>query len=240
MILQNKNVLITGASGGLGRSLAFSYQRMGCNLILTGRKLEVLQTLHSDLSKVNSLTTVTHIKCDLGDESSVYRLIKDVKDRLGRVDVLVNCAGVFPIDTIHDMSIEAYSKCIRVNLTVPFILSKEFSREMIEAGWGRIVNIASSSAYGGSPKTSAYCASKHGLLGLSRSLHKELKDQGVRVLCVSPGSIKTEMGKEVEKLGQRFDTFMDPDEVADYIVYNTALNKDMISEEIKLNRIFVQ
>ena len=111
---------------------------------------------------------------------------------------------------------------------------------MIKNKWGRIINIASSSAYGGSPMTSVYCASKHALLGFSRSLYKELKGDNVRVICVSPGSIKTEMGRKVEELGQDFDTFMEPDELAEYIVYSSSLDGNMISEEIRLNRVFIQ
>ena len=111
---------------------------------------------------------------------------------------------------------------------------------MKERQWGRIINVASSSAYGAAPKTSAYSAAKHGLLGLSRALHNELKNQGVRVICVSPGSIQTPMGREVEKLGQRYDTFLDPAEIAEYIFYNASLDGEMIAEEIRLNRINIQ
>ena len=141
---------------------------------------------------------------------------------------------------ISDMSMEEYEQCINVNVTAPFILIKELSKSMIEKSWGRIINIASSSAYAGGATTSAYCASKHALLGLSRSLHKELKEHNIRVICVSPGSIKTEMGRKVEKLGQDFDTFMEPKEVAEYVVFNSSFDGNLVSEELRLNRMFVQ
>ena len=213
MTLQNKKVLVTGASRGLGKSLAKSYEEAGADVIKLTRK-----------------------DCDLSKPDEIYSFVKNV----GTVDVLVNCAGIFHAENFHDMSLEQYNECIQINLTAPFILSQELSRGMIDRGWGRIVNVCSSSAYGGSPKTSVYCASKHGLLGLSRALFSELKNKGVRVISVSPGTIKTDMGKEVERLGQLYDTFMEPDEVADYIVYNTSLDGNMISEEIRLNRMFIQ
>tara|TARA_R110002020_G_scaffold103752_23_gene243226 strand:- start:8274 stop:8915 length:642 start_codon:yes stop_codon:yes gene_type:complete len=213
MTLQNKKVLITGAGRGLGKSLVKSYEKAGADVIGLTRK-----------------------DCDLSKPAEIYSFVQGV----GAVDVLVNCAGIFHAEDFHDMSLEQYNECIQINLTAPFILSQELSKGMIDRGWGRIVNICSSSAYGGSAKTSVYCASKHALLGLSRSLFCELKTKGVRVICVSPGTIKTDMGKEVEKLGQLYDTFMEPDEVADYIVYNTALDGNMISEEIRLNRMFIQ
>lgn len=213
MILQNKNVLITGSNRGLGKSLVASFQKSGA---------EVIEVTRSD--------------CDLTKLDEIYAFIKT----LDRVDILVNSAGVFPVNNLHDITLDQYQECIQVNLTAPFILSQELSKGMCERGWGRIINIASSSAYGGGPKTSIYCASKHGILGLSRALHPELKKYGVRVICVSPGTIKTDMGREVENLGQLYDTFMDPEEVSDYIVYNTGLDGCMINEEIRLNRLFVQ
>lgn len=213
MTLQNRRVLISGASRGLGKSLVSAYKDVGAEVI-----------------------ELTRRECDLNNSADIYSFVESV----GEVDVLVNCAGVFPINKLSDITPEEYNECIQVNLTAPFILTQEFSLGMVKRGWGRIINIASSSAYGGGPKTSIYCASKHALLGLSRSLHAELKPHGVRVICVSPGTIKTDMGREVEKLGQIYDTFMDPDEVARYIVYNTELDDNMVSEEIRLNRMFIQ
>ena len=147
---------------------------------------------------------------------------------------------MFPLGSLQETSFEEYQQCIQINLTAPFILSKELSKGMMDRGWGRIINIGSSSAYAGSSKTSVYCASKHALLGLSRALFNELKDYGVRVICISPGSIKTDMGKEVENLGQDFSTFIEPEELADYIVYTTCLDGNMIAEEVRLNRMFIQ
>jgi NAD(P)-dependent dehydrogenase (short-subunit alcohol dehydrogenase family) len=213
MTLQNRRVLISGASRGLGKSLVSAYKDVGAEVI-----------------------ELTRRECDLNNSADIYSFVESV----GEVDVLVNCAGVFPINKLSDITPEEYNECIQVNLTAPFILTQKFSLGMVKRGWGRIINIASSSAYGGGPKTSIYCASKHALLGLSRSLHAELKPHGVRVICVSPGTIKTDMGREVEKLGQIYDTFMDPDEVARYIVYNTELDDNMVSEEIRLNRMFIQ
>ena len=156
------------------------------------------------------------------------------------VDILVNCAGVFPVKGISEVSLEEYDECMNINVRAPFLLIRELSKNMVKNNWGRIINIASSSAYGGSPLTSIYCASKHALLGLSRSLYKELKGNNVRVICVSPGSIKTDMGKKVEALGQTYDTFMEPEEVAKYVVYNSSWDGNMVSEEVRLNRVTVQ
>ena len=236
-----KNVLITGAYGGLGQALAKTYLLAGYNVVLLGRDWEKLTKLTSSLSAINKPNcTIEGYFCDLNDVASIMSTVQDIKEDFKKIDILINCAGIFPIKAIKDMTIEEYNRCMQVNVAAPFLLIKELSKEMVKNKWGRIINIASSSAYGGSPNTSIYCASKHALLGLSRSLYKELKGDGVRVFCVSPGSIQTEMGKEVEKLGQVYNTFMTPEEVADYILLATSYDGKMISEEIRLNRVFVQ
>lgn len=241
MILKGKNVLITGATGGLGSSLAAAYYEKGCNLILTARDKNKLNNLKNQLEASSKLSgTVVIDKCDFQNVNSVKEFSKRIKNSVGRIDVLVNCAGIFTINTIDEVKIEDYQKCIDINLTAPIILIQEFIEEMKKNSWGRIINIASSSAYGAAPNTSVYSATKHALLGLSRSLYKELKPHGIRVICVSPGTIKTSMGKEVTKLGQDYDTFMDAEEVSRYIVFNTELNNHMISEEIRLNRVYTQ
>ena len=234
-ILRGKSVLVTGATRGLGRSIAFEYAKNGCDLLLVGRRQEDLSKLENDILNLHEGIKVNTCLCDLASVNDVISAVRGAK-----VDILVNCAGVFPVSSIQETTDAAYQECMMVNVTAPFLLIKELVPSMIENNWGRIINIASSSAYGGAPKTSVYCASKHALLGLSRSLHKELKEYNIRTICISPGSIKTEMGQEVVKLGQDFETFMDPQEVAEYIVYNSAFNGHMISEEVRLNRMFVQ
>tara|TARA_R110000824_G_scaffold347711_1_gene534450 strand:- start:4210 stop:4932 length:723 start_codon:yes stop_codon:yes gene_type:complete len=240
MILQNKNVLVTGATGGLGTALAKAYLKKGCNLFLTGRSNNKLQLLCNDLQLDNVDAKIMFSACDLRDYDDIMWFTRKVKQSFNQIDILVNCAGIFQIKNLQEINIQEYNECMHVNLTAPVILIKEFSKEMIKNQWGRIINIASSSAYGASPGTSVYSASKHALLGLSRSLYKEFKNFGVRVICVSPGTIKTPMGAEVTKLGQDYDTFMDADEVAEYVVYNTAFDGNLISEEIRLNRVYVQ
>jgi len=241
MILKNKNVLITGASGGLGSALAKEYFKKGCNLFLTGYTLEKLSDLCEELQQNNFFDAVIKCRvCNFNDSDDILNFIKHVKEEFVQIDIIINCAGVFPIKSIEEMDINQYRECIEVNLTAPFILIKEFSKEMIKNKWGRIINIASSSAYSGATLTSAYCASKHALLGLSRALHKELKCHNVRVFCVSPGSIQTPMGEKTVALGQSYETFMKPEEVAEYVAFATAFDGHMISEEIRLNRIIAQ
>ena len=233
---RGKYALVTGASSGLGRALVMEYASNGCNIIMVGRNLDKLTNLKKQIDSIYPGDHWIQV-CDLSSTDNIANMLDS---DFPSVDILVNAAGVFPISKISDMSMEEYEQCININVTAPFVLIKELSKSMIDKSWGRIINIASSSAYAGGATTSAYCASKHALLGLSRSLHKELKEHNIRVICVSPGSIKTEMGKKVEKLGQDFDTFLEPKEVAEYVVFNSSFDGNLVSEELRLNRMFVQ
>ena len=241
MIRPIKNVLVTGAYGGLGEALVRYYLAKNNNVCLLGRDSSRLRDLAISLQNNNEHNNKIYFEsCDLSDTASIQPAACRIKENFGNIDILINCAGTFPINELQNTSLSEFQDCVNVNLIAPFVLTREFSKEMKSNNWGRIINIASSSAYGAGPKTSAYCASKHALLGFSRSLFKELKPDNIRVFCVSPGSIQTEMGRDVEKLGQDYDTFMTPDEVAEYVYCVTSFDGHMISEEIKLNRLFVQ
>ena len=230
MTQSKKTVLITGAYGGLGKALAKVYHDHGFSLCLLGRDKNKLKAL-------SKMSTNLH-SCDFSDNLDIIETCEEIKKNYEKIDIIINCAAVFPISSLTDMSIKDFEKCMQINVTAPFLLTKQLLHKMKKGS--KIINIASSSAYGGSPNTSAYCASKHALLGLSRSWFKELKSEDIRVFCVSPGSIQTKMGKEVEKLGQLYNTFMTPQEVAEYIFFATSFEGSMVSEEIKLNRMVVQ
>ena len=237
-ILCGKNCLITGATGGLGKEIAKEFAKNGCNLFLTGRNNDKLNSLKNELE--NDQIKIDFEDADLSDDGEIQKLIEKVKNTFVNIDILVNCAGVFPVKLLSDSTIEDFEKCFGVNVKAAFVLCKEFSQGMISKKWGRIINIASSGAYNGRSKTVIYRASKHALLGLSRSLHSELKEYNVRTFCVSPGPIKTSMGHDIvknENPDERFDSFMNPNEIAEFIVYLVSFDNEMVSEEIRLSRI---
>ena len=234
-ILHGKNCLITGATGGLGKEIAKEFAKNDCNLFLTGRNNEKLNTIKNELGNSKNKIKIDFEDADLSDVDEIQKLIEKVKSTFANIDVLVNCAGVFPVKLLSDSTVEDFENCFSVNVKAAFVLCKEFSQGMISKKWGRIVNIASSSAYTGFKNTSIYCSSKHALLGLSRSLHSELKEYNVRTFCVSPGSIKTPMGKSVT--GQNYETFLNPSDIAELIVHLVSFDNEMISQEIQLSRM---
>ena len=142
------------------------------------------------------------------------------------------------MEPLGQASVEVFDRCFAVNVRAPYCLCQAFAPEMADRRWGRIINIGSSSAYAGFKNTAIYCASKHALLGLTRSLHDELRHRNVRCFCISPGSIKTEMGRSVT--GQDLETFLDPQEIAEFVVHVASYDGSMITDEIRLNRMVIR
>lgn len=238
-MLENKNVFITGASGGLGAYIAKEFARYGCNLYLTGREEKRLIEAIDRLRSLMQVDKKVYFKTgDLQNDNDIYDLIRDAKSKFKNIDILINCAGVFIVNPIGKTDDQSFDNCFNVNVKAPFIFCREFITDMARNKWGRIINIGSSSSYSGFKETSAYCASKHALLGLTRSLHDEYKQDNVRAFCFSPGSIKTEMGRKVKN--QDFETFIDPQEIARYIAFSISFDGEMVSDEVRLNRVNVQ
>jgi short-subunit dehydrogenase len=235
--LQGKHCLVTGSTGGLGREIAIAMNRAGCKVFITGRNRGKLDELSTQMSSINGRSPFG-FAADLMKPAEVESLVTAVRKEFGTIDILVNCAGIFPMHPFLETDNETLDACMRLNIITPFILIRAFVGDMIKAGWGRIINIASSSAYAGFSNTTAYCASKHAILGLSRALHDEMRHTGVRVFCFSPGSTRTEMSRV--SVDQDSSTFLDPAEIAEFIIDAVSFNGTMITEEIRLNRIVMR
>ena len=233
--LKNKNCLITGATGGLGTALSIEFAKNNCNLFLTSRNNHNLKILKSQLQTQNKTITVKTFSADLSNLSEINNLIKEIRKSYTTIDVLINCAGILPLKFIQDSTVEDFDECFNINVRAPIILTKEFSKDMTDQRWGRIVNIASSAAYNGLEKTIIYRATKHALLGFSKAVHKELRDYNVRTFCISPGPIKTKMGEILEN--ENYQTFINPSDIADFITNLISYDTEMFSEEIRLGRI---
>ncbi len=230
--LENKKCLITGATGGIGKEISKLLIDNGCDVFITGRNKNKLEKLQEEL---NSKNKIGFESGDLTKKEDIQRIIKKIRTSFGEIDILINCAGIFFIEPLSTSKIEDFENCLKISVIAPFIFSKEFSQEMIRKKWGRIINIGSSSSYSGFKNGSIYCSSKHSILGLSRALHQELKENNVRVLCISPGSTQTDMGKL--STDQDFSTFLKPKEVAEYIIFAMKFDNELIIDESRLNRI---
>ena len=239
LIEKNKNCLITGASGGLGREISKLLVNQSCNLFLTSTNEAKLSNLKKELELINSNNVkLSYCAGDISKVNDISEIIKNVRNEFVHIDILINCAGVFLIKSLEDSMYEDLENCFSINVRAPFLLSKEFSNDMIKNRWGRIINIGSSSSYQGFLNGSIYVASKFAILGISRTLHDELKEYGVRTCCISPSSIKTEMSKLSKD--QDYSTFLDPKEVAEFVIFQTMFDDEMVVEESRLNRMFIR
>jgi 3-oxoacyl-[acyl-carrier protein] reductase len=219
--LTGKGALVTGASGGIGGAIAKALHAQGANVALSGTNAERLEALASELG-----SRVFVLPCDLRDRPAVAQLPETAEKTLGQVDILVNNAGITHDNLFMRMKDEEWDDVIAVNLTSVFVLTRGILRGMMRRRYGRIVNIASISGVLGNPGQGNYAASKAGLVGMTKSLGREVASRGITANCVSPGFIKTPMTdaltpKQLEAIAAAIptQTFGKPDDVAAAVVF---------------------
>jgi NAD(P)-dependent dehydrogenase (short-subunit alcohol dehydrogenase family) len=220
-----RSAVITGAAQGIGRRTAEAFGAAGYRLALID-----LRTPEETLESLRTLGAEAIARTgDLTDERVVETFARDIHDRFGVVDVLVNNAGIAFISPAELTSTADYRRVLDVNLVAPFLLAKAFGANMLEARRGSIVNVASVAGLMGVAERAAYNASKHGLIGLTRTLAAEWGGRGVRVNAVCPGWVKTEMDVVSQSGGHYSDRdiedrvpmgrFATPDDVANAILF---------------------
>ncbi len=186
--LNGKTAFITGASGGIGESIARMLHAQGAKVGLHGTKVEKLEALAKDLGEG------AHIfPANLSNRDEVSALIKRVEEKMGDIDILVNNAGITKDGLFVRMSDENWDAVLEVNLTAAFKLTKDAAYPMMRRRKGRIINITSVVGVTGNPGQANYCASKAGIIGMSKSLAMEIASRGVTVNCIAPGFIETPM-----------------------------------------------
>lgn len=189
--LKGKTAVITGASRGLGRAIALALGGAGARLALAGRdkaKLAETQTLVKDLGADSEV-----FLADVRDEAQVKRLAEDARNRFGNAHIVVNNAGTAVRKTVADFSLDEWRNVIDTNLTGAFLVSRAFIPQLRANKWGRIINLTSIMAHVGSPGRGVYCASKSGLLALTKSMALELAADGINVVAISPGFYATDL-----------------------------------------------
>jgi NAD(P)-dependent dehydrogenase (short-subunit alcohol dehydrogenase family) len=189
--------VVTGAARGIGRRIALVLVERGYAIAVND--LSAPEQTLGELKRIDAETLA--IPGDVSDEETVRGMLRDVIEGFGRVDVLVNNAGISAIVPAEETSLADWDRILAVNLTGPFLMSREFGREMLRLGQGSIVNVSSVAGLLGVADRAAYNASKHGLIGLTRTLAAEWGGRGVRVNAVCPGWVKTEMDQEDQASG---------------------------------------
>ena len=190
--LTGKTALVTGASGGIGSSIAQALARQGARLALSGSNGAKLRAFREQLNDEIGGDHV-EITCDLSNSEQVEELIPATVDTLGKIDILVNNAGVTRDNLAMRMKDEEWDAVMKINLEAAFRLMRASARPMMKARYGRIISITSVVGATGNPGQMNYAAAKAGLTGMSKSLAQELASRGITVNCVAPGFIRTAM-----------------------------------------------
>jgi NAD(P)-dependent dehydrogenase (short-subunit alcohol dehydrogenase family) len=225
MVNTGQVAIVTGAAQGIGRRTAELLAERGYRLALSD-----LRTPANTLKQVSALgAEAIELLGDISDETAVSRFAVAVLERWGRADVLVNNAGISMIAPAEDLSAVDYRRVLEVNLVAPFLLAKAFGAMMLSQRAGSIINVASVAGLVGVADRAAYNASKHGLIGLTRTLAAEWGGRGVRVNAVCPGWVKTEMDVADQAGGSYTDAditgrvpmarFATPDDIAKAIAF---------------------
>jgi 3-oxoacyl-[acyl-carrier protein] reductase len=229
-----KTVLITGATGGIGNALVHKFYDAGYNILATGTNNDKLNLLHDNFNE-----RVKCVKCDLSDKNDINNLVEEANKSYQIIDILINNAGITRDNLFIRMSDDDWDKVININLTANFRLTKLLIKGMIKNRWGRIINITSDAAKIGNPGQSNYVASKSAIEGMTRTLANEVASRGVTVNCVSPGFIKTEILKSIDK--SRLETMSkqvplgrigETKEIADIVFFLTSEESSYITGQV--------
>ena len=190
--LEGMTALVTGASGGIGSSIARSLAKQGARLALSGSNFDKLRAFREELIDDFGHDHV-EITCDLSDAEQVEKLVPSAIESLGQLDILVNNAGITRDNLAMRMKDEEWDEVMRINLEASFRLMRASARPMMKAKGGRIISITSVVGHTGNPGQMNYVAAKAGLTGMSKSLAQELASRNITVNCVAPGFIRTAM-----------------------------------------------
>ena len=230
--LENKNIIVTGASGGIGNSIVEKLYECNANILATGTRIEKLEELKSKFNKIKIL------KFDISQSNKIEEFIENSSKELGGIDCIVNNAGITQDNLAIRMSIDEWKKVIDVNLTSTFLISKFAIKKMLKNKKGKIVNVTSVVGHTGNLGQANYTASKAGVVAMSKSLAIEYAKKNINVNCISPGFIKTAM---TDKIDDKFKEVIvskipsarlgEPEDIANAVLFLASTQSDYINGE---------
>src|SRR5437763_13164986 len=231
MLLADKLALITGGGRGIGRAIALAFARAGARIAVVARTEAEVARVAEEIERACGVETL-HAPCDVADARDVARVFALVNERFGRgCDILVNNAGIAESAPLVKTDDELWNRHLAINLTGTFYCTRAALPAMLERGWGRIINVASIAGKTGAPYIAAYSASKHGVLGLTRSVALEVATKGVTVNAICPGYVDTDMTtRALETIEAR--TGKSIDEALDAIKRMSPQNRLITPEEV--------
>lgn len=221
-MLNGKIALITGGGRGIGRAIAHTFARHGARVVVAARSREQVNSVAAEIGP-----EAVAVVCDVSDPENVARMFAEVRE----VDILVNNAGIAESATLVNTTDEFWQRHIATNLSGTFYCTRAALPWMLSRGWGRVINIASIAAKTGAPYIAAYAASKHGILGLTRSVALEVATRGITVNAICPGYVDTEMvSRGVENITAK--TGRSAEEALDTLKKMSPQNRLVTPEEV--------
>jgi len=231
--LKNQNIIVTGASGGIGNSIVEKFYENGANILATGTRIEKLEELKKRFKDIKIM------KFDISQHEKIEEFINNATDELGgSLDCIVNNAGITKDNLTIRMSLEEWTKVIDVNLTSTFLMSKYSIKKMLKNKSGKIINITSVVGHTGNVGQANYAASKAGIVAMSKSLAIEYAKKNINVNCISPGFISTAMTDQID---EKFKDVIiakipsnrlgNPEDVANAVIFLSSSLSDYINGE---------
>jgi len=239
MRLQNKIAIITGAGSGIGQSIALAFVKEGAKVVIADWSEEGGKETVDQIRKIKG--EAIFAKTDVSKAKDVDEMAKICLDKFGRIDILVNNAGIYRAYNLHEMSEENWDEVINVNLKSVFLGSKRVIPEMLKQSKGKIVNVASIAGLVGFAQSGAYCASKGGMIALTREMVLEYAPQKININCIAPGVIKTAMTKDMLadpatkqflESSTPYPRLGEPEDIAQAAVYLASDESDFVNGEV--------
>ncbi|TWF41446.1 3-oxoacyl-[acyl-carrier protein] reductase [Chitinophaga polysaccharea] len=224
--LKGKKALITGGGKGIGRALAIALAKEGVDIALMGRTAGSLEAVAKEVQA--SGVKVAYAIADVSDMSAVDVAVATLTKELGAIDILINNAGIAAFGGFLELTPTQWEQIIRVNLMGAYYVTRAVLPEMIARKTGDIINIASTAGQRGAPTTSAYSASKFGLLGLTESLMLEVRKHNIRVSALTPSTIATDMAKDLQLTDGNPEKVLQPEDLAELVVAQLKLNRRVL------------
>lgn len=224
-LLKNKTAIITGASKGVGRATALALAKEGVHLGLMARTEHDLKKVAEEITETTNNEHVYIVTGDVSSNEQVVKAINQLKKDLGRIDILINNAGIAKFGSFLELDVEEWEQIIQVNLLGMYYVTRAVLPTMIEQKSGDIINISSTAGQKGGPVTSAYSASKAGVLGLTESLAMEARKHDIRVSALTPSTIVTDLAIEQGLVKGDEEDVLQPEDLAELMVAQLKLNK---------------
>ena len=234
--LTGRVALITGGSRGIGRAIALALARSGADVAVSARTQAQLEQVAGEIRGLGRHAVA--LPCDVRQRAEVDAMVERVADELGPPLILVNNAGIATSARVTEISDEDWADTMAVNVTGAFYCTRAALPSMLQARWGRIVNLASIASRAGAPYIAAYAASKHALLGLTRAVAAEVVTQGITVNALCPGYVDTDMTtSNIARLQKR--TGRRPEEIRAFMERTSPQGRLMTAEEVADAALFL-